>query len=613
VCYVPARMGAIVVERSMELAAPRSAVWPLVIDTDRVNRLLGLDPVRYEAVEPGHASAARLVGHTRLGGFRATYEELPFEWTFEKAFRVQRNFRGGPLLWLRVSWSLEDGAAARGGHEGGTRLTLRLEAEPRLAVLRPVTWLNLRRSAAGLVGIAAAIDAHLAHGAASPFSGPVGPSDDRALERGGRELRNRGVPDPLAARLIDFLRTAPDADCARIRPFELADTWGLDRREVLVAMLHAVPAGLLDLHWAVVCPSCQTASQTASALEQIGLEGHCQMCDIAFELDLDRAVEATFMPNPAVRRVPDQMFCVAGPGRTPHVLMQSNVASGAEVEMLAPPSPGRYRMFARGGARASVEVSADADDRARVRFDAAHVEPVDISIRPGGTIVVHNDDAVARHVKLERLEYASASATAHYLSTVPEFRATFSRDLLKRGTPLKVARVAILFTDLTGSTALYSQLGDAAAFRFVDDHFDVLRRAVADHRGAVVKTMGDAVMASFVDDVDCVRAAVECLARFDDFRRSHPHGERVGLKLGLYAGASYVVTANGILDYFGQTVNVASRLQHLADAGELVLPVATLAALPGDVRAALSTSAPCEVRVKGVDEAIPIVRARRAG
>ena len=219
-----------------------------------------------------------------------------------------------------------------------------------------------------------------------------------------------------------------------------------------------------------------------------------------------------------------------------------------------------------------------------------------------------NDCGDERHIKLERLVYASAAATAHELATLQEFRALFSGDLLKRETPLKVARCAILFSDLTGSTALYTEVGDAAAFRLVDDHFDVLREAVAAHGGAVVKTMGDAVMAAFTDEEQCSAAAVECLARFEKFRLASKHGSRTGLKLGLYGGPCYVVTANGALDYFGSTVNVASRLQHLAQSGEIVLERRAAERFRHDARVTISP--PSEVRVKGVDRAIEVVRLR---
>ena len=50
---------------------------------------------------------------------------------------------------------------------------------------------------------------------------------------------------------------------------------------------------------------------------------------------------------------------------------------------------------------------------------------------------------------------------------------------------LKVTRMAFLFTDMTGSTALYSRVGDAAAYSFIQDHFDRLRPVVERHGGTI--------------------------------------------------------------------------------------------------------------------------------
>jgi class 3 adenylate cyclase len=336
------------------------------------------------------------------------------------------------------------------------------------------------------------------------------------------------------------------------------------------------------------------------------------MCDIAFELDLDRAVEAIFTPQPAVRAVPPQMFCIAGPARTPHVLGQANVAAGDQRTLEAPPDPGRYRVFARGGARAMLDVVAGGPASAAIAFDDTALSPAEVTVRPSGDVAFANRGGETRHVKIERIDYAHAAATAHDLATIPEFRRMFSGQLLKRGTPLKVTRAAILFTDLTGSTALYTQLGDAAAFRLVDDHFDLLREAVGATGGVVVKTIGDAVMAAYADDVACVRGAIACLRELERFRARTPDAARMQLKLGVYAGPSYVVTANGALDYFGSTVNVASRLQHLADAGEIVIEHDVVERLPAAERAAHAVTAPFEVQVKGIDRPLRVVRLKLA-
>jgi class 3 adenylate cyclase len=132
------------------------------------------------------------------------------------------------------------------------------------------------------------------------------------------------------------------------------------------------------------------------------------------------------------------------------------------------------------------------------------------------------------------------------------------------------------------------------------------------HEGAVVKTMGDAVLASFTDARACARAAADALGAFETFRASHDHGELVGLKIGMYAGPAYVVTANGALDYFGQTVNVASRVQHLAGSGEIVIAKEHFATLADADKDRLTVTEEIVVTVKGVEQPLTLLRVHLA-
>jgi class 3 adenylate cyclase len=610
-------MDAVVVTRSVSLAAPPHRVWPLLSDTDRFNRLLGMSEVRYRPIDASNKSSARFIGETRAGGFRLTYDEFPFEWSHPRAFSVHRRMHGGPIASLTWRCTLAPARAADGpgAREGGTRATLQLELVPRAAILRPVAWLNANRVAATFADLGSEIDAHVAKGAPNPYDSPVSASDPGRIQAAIARLRSDGVHGGLVDHLGKLVREGADSDLMRIRPFEQADRWGEDRRATLRAFLRGVPAGLFEMRWGLVCPSCLTASQEAGGLDEIGADAHCQLCDITYELDLDRAVEATFKPHPSLRQLPDALFCMGNPARTPHVLVQATAEASGLTTLDVPPEPGRYRLFARGGATATVEVDPAGPATVDVSLTASGLRPAQIVAAPGGSLRLTNTLGDGRHVKIERLGFASAAATAHVVSTLEEFRSLFARDLLKRGTPLKVARAALLFSDLTGSTALYTRVGDAAAFRLVDDHFDVMRAIVAKHDGVLIKTMGDAVMAAFVDDLACARAAVEGHARFDVFCEAQPHGAHVGIKLGMFAGACYVVTANGALDYFGQTVNVASRVQHLAGSGEIVLPSDTYAALAtGDPaeHATLELVERFEAHVKGVEEPLSLVRVRRA-
>ena len=595
-------MRPVVVTTRVSMASAPADVWPLITDTDRTNRLLLGKPAVYTPIEKGTKSSARFVAQTSVAGFSMSYEEAPFEWTLNKSFSVFRKMRSGVLRAYTFGITLEPTAS------GGTDATVRLELEPRHWLLRPVIERQARRFVEGVVHLAEEIDAHLRDHAPSPFRKPISPANTSRLAHAARELAKRELDPKVVGVVLDLIRDGADTDLVRIRPFELADNHHLEHRETLRALLHAVTVGVVELRWALVCPSCRTANDQVSSLSEISDTGHCQLCDISYGIELDRAVEATFRPHPSVREVQDQMFCIGGPWRTPHVLVQANLEPDATRALEAPAQTGRYRIFGRGGAVASLEVEEGAPQEITAKLGDESVTPTEVRVAPGGSVRVHNATSDALHVKIERLGYASLAATAHLVTTMSEFRRLFSNELLKPSTPLKVGHCAILFTDLTGSTALYTKAGDAAAFRLVDDHFDVLRKAIDVGGGTVVKTMGDAIMAAFIEPESCLRAAIACLRGFEVFRKTHPNGADTGLKLGLFAGPCYVVTANDAIDYFGQTVNCASRVQHLAESGEIVMEEDVFDALPEADRAQLRVVEKISANVKGVEQPLRLVR-----
>src|SRR5262249_47648807 len=184
---------------------------------------------------------------------------------------------------------------------------------------------------------------------------PHGTLHRDALARAERALREF-VPEGIARRLVRYVEEADDIDVGRMRPFALADAWGLDRREVLGACLAAVRAGLLELQWELICPSCRGAATVIPSLASLAEHGACHFCDIQFTVDLEEAVEATFSPPPAVRDVDVGTYCIGGPALTPHVITQGILPSGGLAELRSPPEAGRYRLFLRGGAASPLEV-----------------------------------------------------------------------------------------------------------------------------------------------------------------------------------------------------------------------------------------------------------------
>jgi class 3 adenylate cyclase len=163
------------------------------------------------------------------------------------------------------------------------------------------------------------------------------------------------------------------------------------------------------------------------------------------------------------------------------------------------------------------------------------------------------------------------------LLTRQTFRKLFRSERVDEEEALGVRQVTFLFTDLKGSTALYESLGDLNAYALVREHFALLESIAHRHAGAIVKTIGDAVMAAFCRPADAVAAALHMLQDIGTFNREHGQPAII-LKMGAHCGPSIAVTLNENLDYFGQTVNIAARVQSFADAGEICLTEAVYTA-----------------------------------
>lgn len=151
------------------------------------------------------------------------------------------------------------------------------------------------------------------------------------------------------------------------------------------------------------------------------------------------------------------------------------------------------------------------------------------------------------------------------------YRDLMKSEVLVSGQTLQMMKTAVLFTDIKGSTQLYSDLGDAKAFNLVKDHFNILFNAIKKFNGVPVKTIGDAVMGVFVDARDAFDASIEAQQKLIKQYSDKPENERIEIKIGLHTGPALVVTLNNRLDYFGSTVNVASRIQNTALPNEIVI------------------------------------------
>jgi class 3 adenylate cyclase/pSer/pThr/pTyr-binding forkhead associated (FHA) protein len=127
--------------------------------------------------------------------------------------------------------------------------------------------------------------------------------------------------------------------------------------------------------------------------------------------------------------------------------------------------------------------------------------------------------------------------------------------------------VTVMFTDIKGSTSYFEKHGDIAGLMMVHECNELLKDCVQKHNGKFIKTIGDAVMAIFETPADAVRSAIVMQEQILEVNRPKPEEDRVTIRIGLNYGQG-IVKSN---DVFGDVVNVASRVESVAQPEQIVV------------------------------------------
>lgn len=550
-------MDAIRAERELRLKSSPEALWPLVSNTDRLNRAVGLPAAVSEPIPGSFDRLAR----ARVYGLPLEWRERPFDFVAPRFHRSVRVFTRGPAARFEGGVRLEpDGA--------GTRAVVHAAFVPADALGALVLRALVPKSVADMAAMIERLDESLSRpGALPPLPRTRTPAREGELAARAARLSVPPAERAAAERLVAHLRDAPDDEVLGLRPFELADRWGLERLAVLGACLRAVKAGLLDMSWEVLCPNCSGSGGAASLSEMKGT-AHCPTCALDFGVDLSESVELRFSVHPSARAASRAVYCVGSPAHSRHVVAQAPLAAGAPREVTLELAARSYAVRGLVGKR-SVRLRPRADAPAELTVDLSRAEG-ELAFRPGRvslTLRAGADELAC----VEAESWREAGATAALVTSLQEFRDLFSSEVLAPGHEIGVKRLALLFTDLKGSTAMYERVGDATAYGVVRDHFGYLNKIVAERRGAVVKTIGDAVMAVFASGADALEAALDMQERIGELDAALSPRPPVVLKIGVHEGAAIAINAGGVLDYFGTTANLAARVQNESAGGDVVV------------------------------------------
>jgi class 3 adenylate cyclase len=409
-------------------------------------------------------------------------------------------------------------------------------------------------------------------------------------------LRQSADADAVAA-IEQLVREGKDRDLCRINALAFAGRHGLNEQKVISAFLHAARLGLFELSWNVLCPSCSGVLDAGTSLKTVRDHEYCAFCSAGYEPTLDETVEVTFTVAPRVRSIaahkPNelpfqeyvrQLFFGSGvdlpddyPRRMDRIMLDAvELPAGEKAQVSLQLPAGSVILFdpvthaaqyfdVKGEPTSERRTLSYAYSKVKAATESTEIQPgpVRLTLDNRSSERVLPGLWVSGDEMNDMIGRRRPFLTAKRLLTNQTFRDLYRTDTLDIDQRLKITSLTFLFTDLKGSTDLYERVGDLVAFDLVRNHFQALNDIVADESGAVVKTIGDAVMATFPTPDRAVAAALRMRDAMADLNR-HRNSEDLLLKIGIHEGPCLAVNLNERQDYFGQTVNIASRVQGLA-------------------------------------------------
>jgi class 3 adenylate cyclase len=430
----------------------------------------------------------------------------------------------------------------------------------------------------------------------------------------------------VISKLETLIRTGDDYTLFRINPIQFATEKGIAEAEAIDLFLHSAKLGLFEMEWHLICPTCGHVVESLRNMHKLHSFYVCSQCAFETTATLDDYIQIAFTISFPVREI---VFHQPETLSADDLFFKYNLCKGAHswldgwshesllravTKLLAYLEPGEKRRL-EFPTEWGLLIVTNLTDRATAGFPvstelASELQTISIEI-VDGRFRMMGQEAIPG-----RLDFGYATSSFDHLGslltgpasieiencmerraciwislftgtpprrgitfepflsgkrliTTQTFRTLFRSETISADESIGVKDITFLFTDLKGSTALYDQIGDPKAYSLVRQHFESLGTVINRYEGATVKTIGDAVMATFLTPIDAVHAALEMLRDIEAFNLNI--SDKLVLKIGIHTGHSIVVTLNDRLDYFGQTVNIAARVQGLADAGEIYL------------------------------------------
>ncbi|EQC47540.1 adenylate/guanylate cyclase domain-containing protein [Bacteriovorax sp. Seq25_V] len=537
---------------SVPVSGDINLLWSWLSDTSRINRYLGMAN-RDEFEKDGN-----LIITTESLGFPQSWIEYPWKWVRGESIVVDRDYIHGFAKKNHSIFYFEENT-----------IHIYMGFIPTNFFSKVIFKLGLKKIMGQIAELIQLMDIDAQKGLQLPHffeqnNTKFSIYQKQILNQRLQNAINNGLERALLKKIEALISEGDELDLYRLRVKELAKKWDIDSKKLIKNFIILSHCKVFDLSWDIICPSCHgPRTETANLVNLLKMD-ECDACKIQFETNFERAIEVTFKVNPDIRAIKELQFCAAEPAKKKQIYAQWKIKSGQTITQNLSLEDGEYIVRSISKTEGlSISVS---KNESKV-IDWKTNEPQEIKSNNDFNLNFTNHDNEDKIFVLEKRFKNPYFLEPAEIFSLREFRNFFKDEKIGNGVQLYLGDQVVLFTDIVSSTRLYERVGDTEAYLQVKSHFDDVYRIFEEQEGVIIKTIGDAVMASFPTPNHAIQASKNLHQYFD---RKHTNFD-FDLRISAHVGKAIGVNQNTGVDYFGNTVNVSAKLQALADEQQLAI------------------------------------------
>ncbi|MFT6630511.1 MAG: hypothetical protein ACJAS4_000449 [Bacteriovoracaceae bacterium] len=519
-------------------------IFQILSNTSLINKKLNFAP-RIESEVDGE-----VVVETKMIGKNLKWIEKPWRWSYGK-YIVSHRIHEHSLFKAEFAVIHIEANAKKVNHSD---ITFYYEAEVKNILMKWILELTYQ----GFGKKYQKVVQEICHSKITP---EVGEKNPLSLKLQG-EFEELGITVEVASHMANLIIEGDDDDVFKIQLPKLSKEWGVETDELIPSFLKASKANYFDLCWDTVCPHCKGARSRSGHLEDLLFQNHCEPCSLTFELDDIDFIDVSFKINDNLRKVPEVNFCAAEPHKKAHIYLQEKLDPKDNLELEYELEHGNYRLRVLGFDNTFV-LQVISDEVSTLSWNLAESQ---VLKGQGGKlkIGIMNSNSSSRSIIFEKIAPPPFYLSPLEVFNSPCFRKLYASETIAKGIQLKLPAQIILFTDVVDSTKFYQRVGDIEAYRQIKLHFEIVEAVLEKRKGIIIKTIGDAVMASFPSVVEVLNAAKEICENLNN----HPEID-FKIRLSVHKGPMIAVNYNTGIDYFGDNVNLSAKLQAISEGDEI--------------------------------------------